>query len=284
MLVPLTEILKKADKGGYGVIAPDFPTLFSARIMIELAEEFNAPLILSYATGFKPMMDLSDYRRFIQVVRDEIETTRVPICLHLDHATTLDEIREAIDVGYSSVMIDASLESWQVNLERTLETVALARPMGVSVEAELGHVMTGDGYYTRSDAHEMLTDPERAVEFVSLTEIDALAVAIGNVHGAYIGEPKIDFTRLKSLNAKTNIPLVLHGSSGIGAENLKQTIQYGIRKINLYSEIIRTMHERVKRTLEDSLTDPLQVSRVQQESIRQVLGTYMQLTGCVGKG
>lgn len=284
MLVNLADVLKKAQEGNYAVIAPDYPTLFAARVMIELADELCAPLILSYTPSFKPMMDISNYARFTQIVLDEIQNTNVPICLHLDHATTLDDIKEAIDVGYSSVMIDASMESWQVNIERSVETVALASPAGVSVESELGHVMTGEGYYTRSDADELLTDPAQAVDFVNLTGIDALAVAIGNVHGAYIGEPNIDFERLGELNKNIDIPLVLHGSSGIGAENLRKSIQNGIRKINLYSEIIKTMHARTKSILEETLSDPLSISKAQEISIREVLKTYMHLAGCIGKG
>jgi len=197
---------------------------------------------------------------------------------------TLDDIKEAIEVGFTSVMIDASLESWSVNLERTSATVELARPVGVSVEAELGHVTTGEGYYTEADADEMLTNPEKAVEFVKLTEIDALAVAIGNVHGAYLGEPKIDFPRLDELNQKIDIPLVLHGSSGIGDDNLRKGIQKGIRKINLYSEIINTMHIRMRSVLDQTVSNPLLVAKAQKNAVRDVLLAHMQIVGCVGKG
>jgi len=130
----------------------------------------------------------------------------------------------------------------------------------------------------------MLTNPEKAVEFVKLTEIDALAVAIGNVHGAYLGEPKIDFPRLDELNQKIDIPLVLHGSSGIGDDNLRKGIQKGIRKINLYSEIINTMHIRMRSVLDQTVSNPLLVAKAQKNAVRDVLLAHMQIVGCVGKG
>jgi ketose-bisphosphate aldolase len=284
MLGTLTEILTEAEKGNYAVIAPDFTSIFVAMTMIEQAESSRAPLILSYSTAFKPIMAVRSYQKFIRLILDEIEAVDVKICLHLDHASTIDEIQEAVDAGYSSVMIDASTEPWDVNVERTIQAVDIARPVGVSVEAELGQVTTGEGYYRRDNVEELLTDPDLAEEFVSLTGIDALAVSIGNVHGDYKGEPRIDFDRLVEINRRVAAPLVLHGTSGIGEENLRQSIKHGIRKINLYSEIVRSMHNSICESITKDVLDPLGMHLSQKQAVMEVMARYIKLSGSEGKG
>jgi ketose-bisphosphate aldolase len=281
MIVNLSQILRKAEEGKFAVIAPDFISLFMAKVMIEQAEELQAPLILSYSALFKPILDVRRYDSFIRIIRDEIEAVDVPICLHQDHATNLDDIKEAVEVGFTSVMIDASFESWEVNVERTLKTMDIAKPAGVSVESELGHVTTGEYYYTQDNVRENLTDPDKAEEFVKLTGIDALAVAIGNVHGAYQGEPNIDFQLLAELNKRITVPLVLHGSSGTGEENIAKAIQLGIRKVNVFSEIVRLMHFNVMKALEENPTDPLRISKAQESGVRQVLAEFLKISGSI---
>ncbi len=275
----LKDILHAADQGGYAVIAPDFTNLSMARAMIQTAAELNAPLILSYSTLFKPIMDVSRYDRFIRIVLDEIEDASIPICLHLDHATSIKDIREAVEVGFCSVMIDASTEPWEVNLERTLEAVGIAHPLGVSVESELGQIMLGEGYYKQDKVDALFTDPDKAQEFVELTGIDALAISIGNVHGAYRGEPKIDFPRLEKIQEMVKVPLVLHGSSGIGRGNLTRAIQLGIRKINLYSEIIQGAHIELKSALDDNIGDPLKPCQARASGVKTALRSYLEISG-----
>jgi fructose-bisphosphate aldolase class II len=283
MKVSLSKILGQAEEGSYAVIAPDFTSLSMAKAMIETAEELNAPLILSYSTLFKPIRDVQRYDRFIQIIREEIESASVPICLHLDHAVALEEIREAVDVGFCSVMMDASADPWELNLEKTLKTIEIARPHGVSVEAELGQIMYGKGYYKQARVETLFTDPVKAEEFVSLTDIDALAISIGNVHGAYQGEPRIDFDRLREIDNRVQVPLVLHGSSGIGEENLSRAVQLGIRKINLYSEIIHTVHKHLQTALEVHFGNPVELCLARQEGIKEVLGKYLQFSGSTQK-
>lgn len=277
----LATLLKEAQRGKYAIIAPDFTSLSMAKTIILTAEELRAPLILSYSTLFKPIMDVRQYDRFIRIVLDEIEDASVPICLHLDHATTISDIKEAVDVGYCSVMIDASTEPWEINLERTLEAVDIAHPHGVSVESELGQIMLGEGYYKQDQVDSLFTDPEKAAEFVDLTGIDALAVSIGNVHGAYQGDPKIDFPRLEQIRKLVDVPLVLHGSSGIGEVNLTKAIQLGIRKINLYSEMVNSAHANLKRSLEDDFGDPLKLCQARAKGVKEALSEYLETSGSV---
>jgi ketose-bisphosphate aldolase len=282
MKASLTTLLKEASKGNYAIIAPDFTSLSMAKAMIQTAEELRAPLILSYSTLFKPIMDVRRYDRFIGIVLSEIDDASIPICLHLDHATTIPDIREAVEVGFCSVMIDASIEPWEINLERTLEAVEIAHPNGVSVESELGQIMLGDGYYKQDKVDSLFTDPEKAHEFVELTGIDALAISIGNVHGAYRGEPKIDFPRLEKIHSMVDVPLVLHGSSGIGDENLSKAIQRGIRKINLYSEMVNSAHANLKRSLEEDFGDPLKLCQARAKGVKEALSAYLEISGSVG--
>ncbi len=278
MQISLAQILKDADQGRYAVIAPDFASLSMAKAMIDAAEELHAPLILSYSTLFKPIMDVRRYDTFIWIVRDEIQAASVPICLHLDHAGSLDDIREAVEVGFCSVMIDASTEPWEINIEKTLQAVEIAHPQGVSVESELGQIMMGEGYYKQDDVDSLFTDPEKAREFVNLTEIDALAISIGNVHGAYQGKPKIDFARLNKINQLVSIPLVLHGSSGIREDNLVKAIGLGIRKINLYSEIMNSVHKNLSLALQNDFGNPVKLCQARERGIKTTLKAYLEFS------
>jgi fructose-bisphosphate aldolase class II len=278
MRVSLSQILKDAERGSYAVIAPEFTSLSMAKSMIEVAENVKAPLILSYSTLFKPIMDVRRYDTFIRIVRDEIQAASVPICLHLDHTGSLDDIQEAVEVGFCSVMIDASTEPWEINLEKTIRAVEIAHPYGVSVESELGQIMMGEGYYKQDNVEGLFTDPEKALEFVELTGIDALAISIGNVHGAYQGEPKIDFVRLDKINQLVPIPLVLHGSSGIGEDNLVKAIGLGIRKINLYSEIMNSVHYNLSAALQNDFGDPVKLCQAREIGIKEILTRYLQFS------
>lgn len=283
MLTNLTDILEQAERDNYGVIAPDFVNLYGAKCMLETAEELQAPLILSYSSSFKPVMDVRSYARFIKILIQEIEQYSTQVCLHLDHAASLAEIQEAVDVGFTSVMIDASTAPLEDNIALSRKVVELAGPVGVSVEAELGHVTTGEGYIKTGAGDELLTDPDQAGEFVERTGIDALAVAIGNVHGAYIGDPDLDFTRLEKIRSAVDVPIVLHGSSGIGMDELGQAITGGIRKINLYSELITSIFQHTRTVLSETLTDPLRVYRSQTEAINAVLSRYILASGSAGR-
>ena len=284
MLKTLSEVLAQAEQGGYAVIAPDFPTLYIARILMETAEAVQAPLILSYSTSFKPIRDLRSYAHFVRVVRDEAESYSVPIVFHLDHATNLEDIAEAVDLGFTSVMIDASIEPYAVNLERTLKTVEIAHAAGVSVEAELGHVSSDTDYITTDQFNGFMTDPQEAFRFVQDTDIDALAVAIGTVHGPYKGDPKLDYARLETINQIVSVPLVLHGSSGLSDQHLSRCIQFGIRKINIYTEIIRAILGESLAELTRQTSNPVPVSLAQAKAVQKKLGEYLSYSGSINKG
>jgi ketose-bisphosphate aldolase len=283
MLKTLSEILSQAEKGQYAVIAPDFPSLYVMRILLEAAETSQTPLILSYSSLFKPLLDVRSYARFVQIVRDEIEASSIPAVLHLDHATDLNDIAQAIDFGFTSVMIDASFESYEVNLEKTQKVVSMAKKAGVSVEAEIGHVSSGTEYISHETAVGFLTNSDSAVSFVANSGIDALAVAIGTVHGKYVGQPSLDFGLLKELDQRISIPLVLHGTSGLSKENIEQSVKYGIRKINLYTDLIMGILECTYNELAIQQIDPIKVGEAQSRAIKRIIDMYIIYSGSKNK-
>jgi ketose-bisphosphate aldolase len=287
VLTSLSSLLEKARKGGYAVIAPDFPNLLLARTYIQCAQRLEAPLILSYAPSLKPAMDLSDYKRFIEVVRDEIASVRIPIALHLDHATNVQDIEEALGLGFTSVMIDASLEPWEINLARTNQVVHMAHAVGVEVEAEIGHVAIGGRYLgdeKPTDHQNVFTDPVAAMDFIKRTGVDALAVSIGTIHGAYQGEPKLNFELLDQLNKISPVPLVLHGSSGTGDENIRKAITLGIRKINVYSDIISVIRKSLLESLSRNQDGFIDWMDAQTSAVGDELARYIDISGSQGKG
>jgi ketose-bisphosphate aldolase/C_GCAxxG_C_C family probable redox protein len=284
MLVTLAEILQDAEQHGYAVIAPDFPNIQVANALLDCAEALNAPLALSFSPVLKPATGVGEYAHFIRIIRELAAHARVPVALHLDHAFEIADIREAVQLGFTSVMIDASAEPWDVNVARTQEVVNLAHNAGVSVESELGHVATGGKYLTKDSNRGWLTDPEQAAEFVRLTGIDALAVAIGTVHGEYRGEPRLDFERLENMKTSVPVPLVLHGSSGTGEQNLRRTIELGIRKINVFSDLMKALQTGISEALASDSASPISIQQAQDWAVKSILQSYLELSDSIGAG
>jgi ketose-bisphosphate aldolase/C_GCAxxG_C_C family probable redox protein len=285
LIVPLPLMLNAAQAGNYAVIAPDFPSLSIARQFIDAAEAAQAPVLLSHAPSLKPGVDLRQYRAFIQAVRAEAESSTTAVGLHLDHAERYEDIVEAVQLGYTSVMIDASQAPWEENISRTRQVVELARAYGVAVEAEIGHVgVSGAASETEQTAGaSYLTDPSQAAEFARLTGVDALAVSVGTIHGAYKGDPHLDFARLAAIRDCVEIPLVLHGGSGTGEANLRQAVRLGIRKINLWSELMTAVQNDSEPAPSGSFRSPNDLFAQQRASIERVLNWYFQVSGSAGQ-
>jgi fructose-bisphosphate aldolase class II len=230
----MKEILVPARAGKYAVGAFEFWSFDSAQAVVSAAEAAGMPVILQAGvleTQYAGGLDILSL-----IARRVAEKAKIPIALHLDHAETIGLIREAIDAGFTSVMIDTSALPFEENVAVTQEVAALAKPKGVTVEAELGRLATTEG--AAADAEEAQTDPEEARIFVERTGIDALAVAIGTAHGAYRFPPKINIPRLKEIAAVVAIPLVLHGGSGTPEDAVTGAIQNGIAKINICTDLI----------------------------------------------
>lgn len=229
MLVTMDSILQAAQKGGYGVAAPDAYNSSSVRACFEAAVNCKAPLILS-CLGTTNMEETGEMAKFYAKKYPE-----AVVALHLDHGGAFDEIMRALRCGYTSVMIDRSKLIFEENVREVKEVVKIAHAIGVTVEAELGHVGTGTEYAETRDSG--LTHLDEAKAFVEQTGVDALAVAVGTSHGVYKGTPRLEFELLREIAAQVEVPLVLHGGSATGDENLKKCIACGIQKINLFTDM-----------------------------------------------
>jgi len=285
MLVPLTQLLRKAEEGGYAVMAPDFISRHMLELELEVADRHGTPVIISY-----PSLPIDKFKRFGAWTRSVLrlcEGAKVPVCLHLDHGKSVKACLKAIDAGFPSVMIDGSSFSFDQNVRMTRTVVAAAREKGVSVEAEIGHVGSGKVIVERGKDESMLTDPEEARRFSQQTEIDCLAVSIGTAHGEYKAEPKIDFERLDAIRNQVPVPLVLHGGSGTGDENIARAVRGGIRKINLFTEFLNLY---VSETLAYYRRNPLRLLLPSKKRDRQlaaiepVLKRYFEISGSIHKG
>ena len=233
MLVTMKEIVTRANEENYAVCAPDVWSELDARACVEAAEAVRAPLILDASYRMNP-----DIIMFGRILTDLAEKANVPVAVHLDHGTEYEKKTQqllAIRAGFTSIMVDYSTLPYEENVRRTAEMVQLAHLAGVSVESEIGHVSRG----FEGKKEEGMTDPAVAEAFARETGVDALAIAIGNEHGTYHTQPQIDFERLHEIKKRTDdLPLVLHGSSGLPEDQLKCACAEGINKVNICQDIL----------------------------------------------
>ncbi|WP_461206840.1 class II fructose-bisphosphate aldolase [Clostridium sp. DL1XJH146] len=234
-LVSMKELLQEAEKNNNGVAAINVSNMETVKAVLEGAAITKAPVILQVAPIQIKIQNIT-YYEITQIVKILSERYDTKFALHLDHAETVEECKEAIDAGFTSVMFDGSKVSLEENIKYSKEVVSYAKGKGVTVEAELGRVAGAEGESDDS-IKSLLTDPSKASYFVENTGIDCLAVSIGNAHGEYKFEPKLDFERLESIYRAVDIPLVLHGGTGIPNEDIKKAIKLGIKKVNFFTEV-----------------------------------------------
>ena len=238
--VRMDEILKRARYGKYAVAA--FECWNSANIyaIAEGAAECGMPVVFQASPVEYGIMGGPEALR--KIVELYVDMTGITAALHLDHGSTLAQVEECAEAGFTSVMLDASRESFAKNVELSKAAVEISRRYDISVEAELGHVGGCEGEFAECDfdMNDVLTKPDQAAEFVQKTGVDCLAVGIGTVHGDYRGEPKIDLERLDEIASLVDVPLVLHGGSGTPEDVLLQAIDLGIAKINICTDIHKT--------------------------------------------
>jgi len=227
MLVNPKDHLARARREGWAIGGFNVYNLESARAVIAVGQELAAPVLVQTSEGAVKHAGLEN---MVALVRQLAGSTRVPVALHLDHGKSVALARAAVDAGYTSVMIDASRESFEENLRETREVVAYAHARNVNVEAELG-VLGGIEDLGERGGGTMLTDPGQAARFADETAVDALAVAIGTSHGAYkfAGEPRLDFARLQAIAARVALPIVLHGASFLARDEIVLAERYGAR-------------------------------------------------------
>lgn len=233
-LVAMKELVNDAYERKYAVGAFNATDLNTVRGIVRAAEKANSPIILQFAESHAKYISLEMAGEMYKYLA---EKAKVPIAVHLDHGESYGAIIQAMYSGYTSVMVDSSTRPFEENVEKTKEIVKIAHELGISVESELGIMNAEDGTGNLDYNHldSTYTNPADAEKFVKLTNVDALAVAFGTVHGLYAKEPKLNFERLAEIKEATMIPLVMHGGSGLKDIEYKKAIENGIAKINYYS-------------------------------------------------
>ena len=244
MLVTLKEILAIARNAGNAVGSFNTPNLECLNAVLSAAERLNVPVIISHAELHEPVSPL---KVIGPIMVEAARSSRVPVCVHLDHCESLDYMRKALDIGFTGVMYDGSTLPYEENLSNTRKAVAIARAFPCGVEAELGALASREG--GAHAAGPVYTDPDQAVAFCADTGIDALAPSFGTAHGIYKDKPVLDLERVKTVSERTGLPLVMHGGSGVSPEDYRAGIRNGLRKINYYSYMARAGVTAVKEML-----------------------------------
>jgi fructose-bisphosphate aldolase, class II len=282
MLSTLKEILTDARARHYAVPAFDCVEDVFIRAICETAEAWRAPAVLMC---LEPDMRGNGWYYSAGLARAAAAHHKIPVALHLDHATDLETIKLAIELGFTSVMIDGSSLPFEENVRITKATVELAHPRGISVEAELGKV-GGMDLDDTACADSVLTEPEEVSRFCELTHVDALAVSIGTSHGVYRSLPTLHIERLKQLNAVSPVPLVLHGGSGTPDDQIRNAVRHGVCKLNIYADCRIAMGRGVTRTAQAlRRPDPLpaDVFGPIREEISAVVAQKLELLGACNR-
>ncbi len=238
MLVTLKEILEIAEEKNIAVGSFNASGLEAIEAELAAAEELNLPIIIQFAQCHEPWVPL---KTIGPIMVDMAKKATVPVCVHLDHGETLEYLQQALEIGFTGIMYDGSVLPYEENYSNTKKAVEMARKYGASVEAELGSMGkresgAGDDGAGVDDDTKIYTDPKLAAKFVTDTGIDALACSFGTTHGIYLTEPKLDFDVVRNVRTKTNnIPIVMHGGSGVSTEDYHKAVEAGVRKINYFT-------------------------------------------------
>lgn len=282
MLVSMKAILDDANKNNYAVMAMNSINMEMARAGIMAAEEEHSPMIIQFGCG--QMKNHAHMEEMVPIVRELAARVHVPVALNLDHGTDFYLIVDCINNGFTNVMFDGSALPYEENIERTARISALAHGMGCSVEGELGHV--GQASDNDDSDVDLYTNPDQALDFVARTEVDALAVAIGTAHGVYPkGKiPKLDFERLHVLKETLKMPLVLHGGSGSGEENLRKAVAGGINKVNVCTDAFEAGKQAVLAALgQEPDIDYMHMCMAAEAGIKGFVKDYMKVLGSSGR-
>jgi len=242
-LLAMKEILQKAYTSDYGVGAYNLLNMEAVKGAIRACEALRSPLILQIA---EVQLDGAPLNLMIPMMVQAAKDTDIPAAVHFDHGTTFENIKKALALGCTSIMYDGASLPFEENIKKTSEAVKLAHDLGATCEAELG-VVGGPESGSLHAVEELMTNVEQAAEFVERTGCDALAIAIGNAHGPYVSEPKLQFDRLMEIKKAVHVPLVLHGGSGISDDDFKKCVQLGICKINVATSLQQNVASKIKK-------------------------------------
>lgn len=275
----LNEVLQESINKGYAVGAFNVISHDMVDEILNASAEKGVPVILSVAEVHFKYFDLD---KFIKYIKHRVSQHSEPVVLHLDHGQSFQTVMRAIHLGFSSVMFDGSTLPFEENIEKTSRIVEAAHAADVSVEAELGHVAGGEGNIKDGTEvnRDLFTKPEEAKTFVEKTDVDALAVAVGTVHGLYKGEPDLDFDRLKAIRKAVDVPLVLHGGSGLNNKDFKKAVECGINKINYFTGNSQVAVKGIKDEIENKegfvkYPDLLNIARKEiKENVKNKINTF----------
>ncbi|NLC74660.1 MAG: class II fructose-bisphosphate aldolase [Clostridiales bacterium] len=279
MLVNMNDVLIPAKNGKYGVGFFNAVNVEMARAVIETAEELNSPVMVGTAEVLLPVMELE---RVAEYLIPMAEKATVPVCVHYDHGLTFERCMQAINLGFSSIMYDCSTDPYEENISKVAEMVKICHAMGVTVEGELGHVGDNAGAGKLAHPSDYYTDPDTAVDFVTRTGVDSLAVAVGNAHGDYAFPPKLDFDRIAIISQKTDLPLVLHGGSGLSDDDFKKAVQIGISKINIFTDIDKAGKTGIEAGLQAGAKSMMGLIPYEIDAMKAVVARKIELFGSKG--
>lgn len=280
MLVTMNDVLLPAKEGGYGVGFFNAVDVEMARAVIETAEELNAPVMIGTAEILLPTMSLE---RVAEYLIPMARKASVQVAVHYDHGLTYEGCIHALKAGFSSIMYDCSVCSYEENKARLAEMVKICHAMGVTVEGELGHVGDNEGAGKLANPSDYYTDPATAVDFVKSTGVDALAVAVGNAHGDYKFPPKLDFERISAISEDTGLPLVLHGGSGLSDDDFRTAVKKGICKINIFTDLEKAGKAGAEKALADGVSSMTKMIPYEIEAMKKVVEEKIRLFGSAGK-
>ncbi len=276
MLVNMNDILRPAKANKYAVGLFNAVNLELARGIIAAAESTRSPVIMGTAEVLLPYGPLDEVSYYLIPMAKKAS---VPVVVHLDHGLSYDTCIKALELGFSSIMYDCSTDSYEENVRKVKEMADIAHSYGATIEGELGHVGDNEGSAEGSshlaDPSKFFTDPKLAKDFVDKTGVDALAIAVGNAHGAYKLPPKLDFERIRTIARTVDVPLVLHGGSGLTDNDFRQAIKDGISKVNIFTDInVAAVEAEFKKfsSMDKGLIDliPAAVEAVKQESAKKM--------------
>lgn len=281
-LVPVSVLLKKAQEGKYAVGAFNCNNMEIVQAIVAAAEAERAPVIIQASQG---AIKYAGIQYITGMTKIAAEQATVPVALHLDHGTSFNQVMQCIGSGFTSVMIDGSKLPLAENIALTNKVIEAARPLGISVEAELGKIGGTEDDITVSEREALFTDPAEAEEFIKATGVDALAVAIGTAHGQYKGIPKLDFDRLKQIVSRVSTPIVLHGSSGVPDEAIREAIGIGVCKVNIDTNIREAFVLACRQALNNDPKeiDPRKVLGPAREAATAIIREKIRVFGSNGK-
>lgn len=280
MLVNMNDILLPAKEGKYGVGFFNAVNVEMARAIIETAEELKAPVMTGTAEVLLPAMELDLVANYLIPMAKK---ATVPVCVHYDHGLTFERCMQAIKLGFTSVMYDCSTAPYEENITKVAEMVKICHAMGVTVEAELGHVGDNAGSGKLTNPEDYFTDPDTAVDYVKRTGVDSLAVAVGNAHGDYAFPPKLDFDRIQIISGKTNLPLVLHGGSGLADADFKNAVRLGVSKINIFTDIDKAGKAGVEAGIAAGERTMMGLIPYEIKAMKEVVAEKIKLFGSEGR-